>query len=127
MADIPTRETSKADAVHVNDAETGKAEAIHVNDAEAPSSQEMEPSDFGFSAAEQKKIIQTVDRRLVIILGLLYCVSLMDRLNLSLAHVAGMAKELVLIENRFVCKERKKKKKKETPALNAIKKKSKKK
>ena len=39
---------------------------------------------------EQKKIIRRIDRRLVLTLGFLYCVSLMDRTNLGIAAVGGM-------------------------------------
>ncbi|KAF2453398.1 major facilitator superfamily transporter [Lineolata rhizophorae] len=49
-----------------------------------------------FSPAEQKSIIRRIDRRLVTIVGLMYCVSLMDRTNLSAANIAGMAAELRL-------------------------------
>lgn len=43
-----------------------------------------------FTAAEQKKIIGRIDRRLVVTLGVLYCTSLMDRTNLSSAAIAGL-------------------------------------
>jgi hypothetical protein len=42
-----------------------------------------------FTEREQKKIIRRVDRRLVLTVGILYCISLMDRTNLSAAAVAG--------------------------------------
>jgi hypothetical protein len=42
-----------------------------------------------YTELEQKKIIHRVDRRLVLTVGVLYCVSLMDRTNLSAAAVAG--------------------------------------
>lgn len=35
-----------------------------------------------FTEAEQKRIVWRVDRRLVLLLGFMYCVSLMDRTNL---------------------------------------------
>ncbi len=54
-----------------------------------------------FTPAEQKKIIRRIDRRLVLTLGLLYCVSLMDRTNTGIAVVAGMGVDLVLIGNRY--------------------------
>ena len=50
---------------------------------------------------EQKKVIWRIDRRLVLTLGFLYCVSLMDRTNLGIAAVAGMATDLVLIGPRY--------------------------
>jgi hypothetical protein len=42
-----------------------------------------------FTLAEQKKIIGRIDRRLVITLGIVYSTSLMDRLNLGSAAIAG--------------------------------------
>ncbi|TKA65432.1 hypothetical protein B0A49_08828 [Cryomyces minteri] len=49
-----------------------------------------------FTPAEQKKIIHRIDRRLVTTVGLMYCISLMDRTNLAAAAIAGMTKELKL-------------------------------
>jgi len=49
-----------------------------------------------FTPAEQKKIIHRLDRRLVTVVGVMYCVSLMDRSNLSNAAIAGMNQELAL-------------------------------
>jgi sugar phosphate permease len=54
-----------------------------------------------FTPEEQKKIIKRIDRRLVLTLGFLYCVSLMDRTNLGIAVVAGMGVDLVLSGNRY--------------------------
>jgi hypothetical protein len=42
-----------------------------------------------FTEQEGRKIIHRVDRRLVLTVGALYCISLMDRTNLSAAAVAG--------------------------------------
>lgn len=42
-----------------------------------------------FSPEEQRKIIHRVDRRLVVTVGVLYCISLMDRTNLGAAAIAG--------------------------------------
>ncbi|EAW13422.1 putative phthalate transporter [Aspergillus clavatus NRRL 1] len=52
--------------------------------------------DEEYSYEEQRKIIHRVDRRLVTMTGLAYCISLMDRTNLSMAAVAGMIQELDL-------------------------------
>lgn len=41
-----------------------------------------------FTPEEQKKIIRRIDRRLVLTLGFLYCVSLMDRTNLGIAIIS---------------------------------------
>ncbi|EHK99624.1 putative Uncharacterized transporter [Glarea lozoyensis 74030] len=54
-----------------------------------------------FSPEEQKRIIRRIDLRLVTTLGVLYMCSLMDRTNLSAANIAGMAKGLKLIDNRY--------------------------
>lgn len=47
-----------------------------------------------FSEREQRKIIHRIDRRLVVTVGVLYCVSLMDRTNLSAAAIAGYVGKL---------------------------------
>lgn len=58
--------------------------------------------DHGFSPEEQRRIMWRLDRRLVSVLGIMYCVSLMDRTNLASAIIAGMGTELMLIGNRYV-------------------------
>lgn len=45
--------------------------------------------DDEFTPQEQKKIIRRIDLRLVTMTGLAYCISLMDRTNLSMAAIAG--------------------------------------
>ncbi|KAJ5468738.1 Major facilitator superfamily domaingeneral substrate transporter [Penicillium sp. IBT 31633x] len=52
--------------------------------------------DDEFTPQEQKKIIRRIDLRLVTMTGLAYCISLMDRTNLSMAAIAGMKEELVM-------------------------------
>lgn len=58
--------------------------------------------DYGFSPEEEKRIKRRIDRRLVPVLGIMYCVSLMDRTNLGAANIAGMGTELLLIGERYV-------------------------
>jgi hypothetical protein len=53
------------------------------------SSQDGSGYECEFSPREQKKIIHRIDRRLVVTVGVLYCISLMDRTNLSAAAIAG--------------------------------------
>jgi hypothetical protein len=53
-----------------------------------------------FSPAEQRKIVHRIDRRLVLTVGVLYCISLMDRTNLSAAAIAGS------VAGTLPCKER---------------------
>lgn len=45
--------------------------------------------DDEFTAEEKKRIIRRIDLRLVTMTGLAYCISLMDRTNLSMAAIAG--------------------------------------
>lgn len=47
-----------------------------------------------FSDADKKRILRRLDFRLVTMVGFMYCVSLMDRTNLSAAAIAGMLVEL---------------------------------
>jgi hypothetical protein len=54
-----------------------------------------------FTVVEQRKIIRRVDRRLVLTLGFMYCVSLMDRTNLGIAVVGGMGVDLLLTGPRY--------------------------
>ena len=42
-----------------------------------------------FTPEQQRKIIHRIDRRLVTTVGVMYCISLMDRTNLSAAAIAG--------------------------------------
>ena len=44
-----------------------------------------------YSYQEQRAIIRRIDRRLVVTLGLIYCVSQIDRGNLGNASIAGSA------------------------------------
>lgn len=67
-----------------------------------PDSIGPEADDHGFSLEEQRKIMWRLDRRLILGLGVMYCISLMDRSNLGSAIIAGMGTELILIGNRYV-------------------------
>jgi MFS family permease len=49
-----------------------------------------------FSKEEEARILRRIDLRLVLTVGFMYCVSLMDRTNLSAANIAGMSKALGL-------------------------------
>ncbi|KAF2794304.1 phthalate transporter [Melanomma pulvis-pyrius CBS 109.77] len=63
-----------------------------------PASEDEHDVDYDevYSYAEQRKIIHRIDRRVVSMLALLYIISLMDRMNLSMAAIAGLNKELKL-------------------------------
>jgi len=49
-----------------------------------------------WSVEDQRRILRKVDVRLIPICGLMYCVSLLDRTNLSNAAIAGMNVELMI-------------------------------
>lgn len=66
----------------------------HVDDASNSGASQVDLDvDEEFTYQEQRKIIHRVDRRLVTICGLAYCISLMDRTNLSAAAIAGLVCE----------------------------------
>jgi hypothetical protein len=55
-----------------------------------------------YTPQQAKSIIGRIDRRLITVTGIMYCISVMDRTNLGAAAVAGMNKDLNLIGNRYV-------------------------
>jgi hypothetical protein len=66
--------------------------AVHdttTNDEKGTQTQPDVDWDEEYSLEEQRKIIHKVDRRLLIILGLIQAVSFLDRANMSNAAVAG--------------------------------------
>lgn len=68
-----------------------------------PTSSDEDDPFYWFTPEEGRKIKHKIDRRLVLVLGAMYCVSLMDRTNLSNAAIAGMRNELFMIgNNRYV-------------------------
>jgi hypothetical protein len=77
-----------------------QAEYKHLDQAPSKISSEQD-QDHGFTPEEQKSIIRRIDRRLVVTVGAMYCVSLMDRTNMSAANIAGMSVELNLIGFRY--------------------------
>lgn len=88
---------SEAAAPDVADSHDGKAGSdmektdLHVHDENTtptPPGHE-DPRISCFTHKEQRSIMHRVDRRLVLTLGAMYCVSLMDRTNLSAANIAG--------------------------------------
>ena len=79
---------------HMQTSSDEKLKASHFDEANSQKSDLSDESEF--TAAEQRKIIHHVDRRLVLTCGVMYCVSLMDRTNLGQAAIAGMNDELRL-------------------------------
>ncbi|KAL2782738.1 major facilitator superfamily domain-containing protein [Aspergillus keveii] len=77
---------------------------MEMDTVEKPSVQQQPDSDADdeFSYTEQRKIIHKVDRRLLIIAGLMQAVSFLDRANMSNAAVAGLTAELNMeVGNRY--------------------------
>jgi sugar phosphate permease len=62
---------------------------------------ELEARINALTPEEQKKLKRRIDRRLVLTLGTLYCVSLLDRNNLGIANIAGMGVDLQLTGPRY--------------------------
>lgn len=55
-----------------------------------------------FDKHEEKKLIRRIDRRLLPMLGVLYSIALIDRVNISAARISGMEEDLRLdIGNRY--------------------------
>lgn len=74
----------------------------HVQREVSPSSNEKSTSSeneellSAWSLRDQRSLMRRVDVRLIPICGVMYCVSLLDRTNLSNANIAGLGKELSL-------------------------------
>ncbi|KAL4862340.1 hypothetical protein BDV12DRAFT_45709 [Aspergillus spectabilis] len=81
-----------------NDIEKGSAENVETVDSNVPATQRGVDIDVDeeYTYAEQRKIVHRVDRRLVTMCGAAYCISLMDRTNVSAAAIAGMMEDLEL-------------------------------
>ncbi|KAG4410573.1 hypothetical protein IFR04_016292 [Cadophora malorum] len=72
-------------------------EAIeHLDKPQVQASRHDQDIDEKYTHKEQRKIIHKVDRRLLIVLGLMQAVSFLDRANISNANIAGMEEELGL-------------------------------
>lgn len=86
---------SEVAAQEVADKHDGKAGSdmektgIHDEDVSPTPPGYEDPRISCFTHKEQRSIMHRVDRRLVLTLGAMYCISLMDRTNLSAANIAG--------------------------------------
>ncbi|KAM0354290.1 hypothetical protein ACHAPU_001334 [Fusarium lateritium] len=79
-----------------------QAEVRHLDQLPSKGSSEADVDvNGGFTKEEQRSIIRRIDRRLVVTVGAMYCVSLMDRTNMSAANIAGMSAELQLTGFRY--------------------------
>ncbi|CAI7678954.1 unnamed protein product [Penicillium pancosmium] len=73
-----------------------------IEDIQAQKTSSSTEEEEEFTEEEQRKIIRRIDLRLVTMTGLAYCISLMDRTNLSAAAIAGLKTELELgVGNRY--------------------------
>lgn len=80
-----------------NDSDKGACAIDQIEKARPATSDEVEE----LTEREAKKIIHRIDRRLLVTIGFMYCVSLIDRTNISFAAIAGLAQDLVLTGNRY--------------------------
>ncbi|GAW21720.1 hypothetical protein ANO14919_112440 [Xylariales sp. No.14919] len=80
-----------------NDSDKGALAVDQVEKAQPAVSDEMGE----FTKCEARKIIHRIDRRLLVTIGFMYCVSLIDRTNISLAAIAGLTEDLALTGNRY--------------------------
>jgi MFS family permease len=87
-------------AIMSTDPEKSGLDAYHV-ESEQGDSRPSATEEIVLTPEEQKKTIWRIDRRLVTTVGILYCVSLMDRTNISAASIAGMDLELKLVGNMY--------------------------
>lgn len=60
------------------------------------------PDEDEYTESEARRVVHKIDRRLLVTIGFMYCVSLIDRTNISFAAIAGLAQDLVLTGNRYV-------------------------
>lgn len=86
------------DVQDLNDVDEKVASSDHHRqdiDGSSSSSRDVD-TDEVYSPAEQKAIIRRIDKRLVGVLGCLYVISLVDRINVSTAAIAGLNVDLEL-------------------------------
>ena len=68
-------------------------EMVHLDDI-APSGEKTLNDGIltSFTPQQQKRILRRIDRRLVAMAGLMYCISILDRTNIGNASIAGLVK-----------------------------------
>lgn len=64
-------------------------EALHIESTGVAMEKEAGLDISDVSPAEARRILWKIDRRLITVVGLVYCISLLDRSNLGLARSAG--------------------------------------
>ncbi|KAE8380242.1 MFS general substrate transporter [Aspergillus bertholletiae] len=78
-----------------------KSSTTQVNDLDIQKGSAENLEDTALSPKEQRRIIWSVDRRLIIMLGFLHTVALIDRGNLGAAAVTGLKEELHLVGTQY--------------------------
>jgi hypothetical protein len=74
---------------------------LHVRHDE-PAKEQLPQPLIEYDHKSERKLIRRIDRRLLPILGLLYSIALIDRVNISAAFISGMEDDLRLdIGNRY--------------------------
>lgn len=91
-----TTSSSTADNAQLGPTDIDKFDCTHIEALDASKSSAGIDDDEQYSYVEQRRIIHRVDRRLVSTCGILYCVSMIDRNNLSAASIAGLTESLSL-------------------------------
>ncbi|TIB82111.1 transporter [Wallemia mellicola] len=62
---------------------------------------QITPNNLGFSPQEERKLVWKIDLRLIPILGLLYLISFIDRVNIGQAKLDGIIEDLNLQDHEF--------------------------
>ncbi|OBT74365.1 hypothetical protein VF21_06793 [Pseudogymnoascus sp. 05NY08] len=82
--------------------------AMHAGDEDAvksPTTTDLESARnaalMALSPTEKRKVIRRVDLRVTCVLGLIYCISQMDRNNLGFAAIAGMNADLGMDGSKY--------------------------
>lgn len=84
--------------------ETTYSDKIEPQSSDLDVNRHYEDIDEGYDPGFIKRVTRKIDLRLIPILSLMYCISLIDRTNLSITRQANemrMNKELMLIGNRY--------------------------
>lgn len=74
---------------------------VEIEDASVPPSAAWDAIISSFSDQEVRALKRKIDLRLVVVLGIMYCVSRMDRNNLGHAVITGMGVDQEIVGNRY--------------------------
>lgn len=86
-------------ANHYN--EQPMAASVQMNDFSGQSDNDQTTSAV-LSKTEARIALRKIDRRLVPVIGIMYCFSVIGRANLPAAAIAGMTNDLSLFGSRYV-------------------------